>query len=84
MLMMIINTSLILVPTGLEILRLSLHEIVEWLLIAGGIKRATAQLSRNEIIRKRFVAGETLSDIARDFNISPQRVYQIVNFDGAF
>jgi Mor family transcriptional regulator len=36
--------------------------------------------TRNEEIRKRHAAGERLSDLARVFGISPQRVYQIVNF----
>jgi Mor family transcriptional regulator len=36
--------------------------------------------ARDEIIRKRYATGERLSDLARDFGISPQRVYQIVRF----
>jgi hypothetical protein len=36
--------------------------------------------TRDEIIRKRHAAGERLSDLAREFGISPQRGYQIVNF----
>jgi Mor family transcriptional regulator len=39
-----------------------------------------AQRSRNELIRLRYAAGETISELARAFGISPQRVYQIVNF----
>lgn len=35
--------------------------------------------TRDEIIRKRHAVGERLSDLAREFGISPQRVYQIVN-----
>jgi DNA-directed RNA polymerase specialized sigma subunit len=35
--------------------------------------------SRNEIIRQRYIEGETLSDIARDVGLTPQRVYQIVH-----
>lgn len=38
------------------------------------------QLSRNELIRLRFTAGESLSELARAFGISPQRAHQIVNF----
>ncbi len=34
---------------------------------------------RNQIILARYKAGETLSNLARAFEISPQRVYQIVN-----
>lgn len=36
--------------------------------------------SRNELIRKRYTLGAGLSDLAREYDISPQRVYQIVNF----
>ena len=66
-------------PTGLEVIRLPLVETVEWLLTASGLKHAL-QLSRNELIRKRYTLGEGLSDLAREYSISPQRVYQIVNF----
>ncbi|MCB9450250.1 MAG: hypothetical protein H6672_02355 [Anaerolineaceae bacterium] len=31
-------------------------------------------------MRKRYALGEGLSDLAREYGISPQRVYQIVNF----
>ncbi|MFC1959141.1 Mor transcription activator family protein [Chloroflexota bacterium] len=33
---------------------------------------------RNQLIRSRFEAGEGISDLARQFDLSPQRVYQIV------
>jgi Mor family transcriptional regulator len=36
--------------------------------------------TRNQQIRERYAAGERLSDLAREFGISPQRVYQIVHF----
>ncbi len=36
--------------------------------------------ARNQQIRERYTAGERLSDLARKFGISPQRVYQIVHF----
>jgi len=36
------------------------------------------QVDRNAAIRTRHSAGETISDIAREFGISPQRVSQIV------
>jgi hypothetical protein len=78
-----VSIDIISVPTGLELLRLSLNEIAEWLLVAGGIRRITARLSRNDLIRMRFAVGESMSEIARAFDISPQRVYQIVNFDDA-
>jgi hypothetical protein len=66
--------------TGLELLRRSLSEAVEWLLIFGGLRRTVEQVSRNELLRLRFAAGEALSDLARAFGISPQRAYQIVHF----
>ena len=34
---------------------------------------------RDKKIRERYAAGETISDIARDLKLSPQRVHQIVN-----
>jgi len=36
------------------------------------------QVDRNAAIRTRHSAGETISDLAREFGISPQRVSQIV------
>ncbi|MFC1959251.1 helix-turn-helix domain-containing protein [Chloroflexota bacterium] len=33
---------------------------------------------RNQAIRARYKTGESLSDLARLFGLSPQRVYQIV------
>ena len=33
---------------------------------------------RNSLIRARHAAGEGLSDLAREYEISPQRVWQIV------
>ena len=33
---------------------------------------------RNQLIREKYDAGEGLSDLARVYRISPQRVYQIV------
>jgi hypothetical protein len=35
--------------------------------------------TRDELIRNRNSAGERLSDLAREFDISPQRVFQIVH-----
>ncbi len=34
---------------------------------------------RNWLIRQKFEAGEGLSDLARYYGITPQRVYQIVH-----
>jgi DNA-directed RNA polymerase sigma subunit (sigma70/sigma32) len=65
--------------TGFDILRLPLAEIVEWFLTTTTLKHAV-QRSRNEIIRLRYAAaGESLSDLAHEFGISPQRIYQIVH-----
>jgi hypothetical protein len=47
----------------------------------GGLRR-TAQRSRNELIRLRYAAGESISELTRAFGISPQRVHQIVSFKG--
>jgi hypothetical protein len=46
------------------------------------VAKVFAQLSRNELIRLRYAAGETISELARAFGISSQRVYQIVHFKG--
>lgn len=35
-------------------------------------------VERDVLIKYRFEEGESLTDIAVDFNISPQRVWQIV------
>jgi hypothetical protein len=35
--------------------------------------------TRNEIIRQRFAAGEGLSDLGREFGLTPQRIHQIVH-----
>ena len=35
--------------------------------------------ARNTEIRTRFAAGEGLSDLAREYGLTPQRVYQIVH-----
>lgn len=34
--------------------------------------------TRDELIRKRVASGERPSDLAREYSISPQRIYQIV------
>jgi hypothetical protein len=40
--------------------------------------RLTTQ-QRDQIIRDRYSRGEAISDLAREYGISPQRVFQIVN-----
>jgi hypothetical protein len=52
-------------------------EIVDWFLTAGSLK-CIIDLTRDEIICLRYRAGECLSDLVREFCISPQRVFQIV------
>ena len=64
-------------PTRFEHLGLSsLPEMTQWLLEHLGLKR---EHSRNEIIRLRYNAGESISDIGRSLGISPQRVFQITH-----
>jgi hypothetical protein len=36
--------------------------------------------ARNAVIRQRYQAGEGLSDLGREFGLTPQRVYQIVHY----
>lgn len=64
-------------PTGRDIIRLPLVDIVDWLLTASGLKKSI-QITRDELIRIRHAAGETLSALAREYGVSPQRVFQIV------
>jgi hypothetical protein len=35
--------------------------------------------SRNAVIRQRYEAGEGLSDLGREFGLTPQRIHQIVH-----
>jgi hypothetical protein len=64
--------------TGNEHIRFSLSSVVKWLLKHCGITREKMPKNRNERIRERYALGEALSELAREFGISPQRVYQIV------
>jgi hypothetical protein len=54
----------------------SLKRMSVWLLEHVGLK---TERSRNELIRLRHAAGEKLSDLAREYGLSPQRVHQIVH-----
>lgn len=65
-------------PTGYEPVGLSLPSVIQWLLDYIGITQENLPDNRNARIRERFALGEALSDLAREFGISPQRVYQIV------
>ncbi len=42
-------------------------------------EKALLKTERNQIIRTRYAAGETLECLASEFGISFQRVHQIVN-----
>ena len=53
-------------------------EIVEWLLLTAGLKTHGGKVRRDELIRKRNAEGESLSQLAHEFGVSPQRVHQIV------
>jgi hypothetical protein len=44
-------------------------------------RKHIANTDRNTLIRKRYEDGETVSDLARIYAISPQRVWQIVSND---
>jgi Mor family transcriptional regulator len=48
-------------------------------LLYPGVSQRMTAANRNHIIRQRFADGEGLSDLAREYGISPQRVYQIVH-----
>jgi len=41
--------------------------------------RTPTKYERNFAIRERFAAGESIADLARDYDISDQRVFQIVH-----
>ncbi len=43
------------------------------------ITKKQALTARNELIRARFACGEPMRDLAREYNISPQRVSQIIH-----
>jgi Mor family transcriptional regulator len=42
-------------------------------------RKSPKKTERNAQIRKRFAAGEGISDLGREFGLTPQRVYQIVH-----
>ena len=66
--------------TGNEHPRLSLPSVVKRLLNYCGITRNPLRYNRNERIRLRFADGQALSDLARAFGLSPQRIFQIVHY----
>ena len=63
--------------TGIQLIRLPFTQIVQWVLETSGLKYAITH-TRNELVRLRFAAGETISELGRAFGISPQRVSQII------
>ena len=42
-------------------------------------RKQVKKFERNAQIRARFAAGEGLSDLGREYGLSPQRIYQIVH-----
>lgn len=63
--------------TGIQLIRLPFTQIVQWVLETSGLK-FTITHTRNELLRLRYAAGETISELGRAFGISPQRVNQII------
>jgi hypothetical protein len=57
----------------------SWQQFVKQFVVAIGLRRDDPSVSRNQVIRVRYSTGEALSDLARVFGITPQRVYQIVH-----
>jgi len=66
------------VLTGVQLIRLSLPEIIGWYMELRGLLQFKP--NRNQIIRMRYTNGATLTDIANDFKLSPQRVFQIIKY----
>jgi hypothetical protein len=42
--------------------------------------RTPTKVNRNQQIRERFANGEAIADLAREYNITDQRVFQIIHF----
>ena len=63
--------------TGSELRGQPIAELVNWFMSLSGFRKLRQSLSRDELIRLRHSAGEGLSNLAREFGISPQRVFQI-------
>lgn len=49
-------------------------------MLLSGFQELRQAFSRDELIRLRHSVGEAMSELAREFGISPQRVYQIVRY----
>jgi hypothetical protein len=77
-------------PTGFDITRLpSLNSAIQRLLERHyrGIPlpskpvnyKTPTKVARNDEIRDRFANGETIADLARDYDLTDQRVFQIIH-----
>lgn len=77
-------------PTGFDITRLpSLNTAIQRVLdlLYAGIPRSTkpviqkhiSKSERNQQLRTRYAAGESLADLARNYDLSDQRVFQIIH-----
>jgi hypothetical protein len=56
----------------------SLPRIAHWLLNFCGIVPQMPN-NKNDVIRTRYADGNSITDLAYLFNLSPQRIFQIVN-----
>ena len=71
--------------TGLHTLESSIHTLITRLYAGFSIpekpitQKHVPKSERNMRLILRYSAGEGLSDLAREFRLSPQRVFQIVN-----
>jgi hypothetical protein len=77
-------------PTGFDITRVpSMNTAIRRVLdlLYHGIPRPTqpvlpeyhSKVERNQQIRARYAAGESIADLAREYKISDQRVFQILH-----
>jgi hypothetical protein len=66
-------------PVGVKFVPSALNDAVQGILAILYSDLRLDTRSRDELIRKRYAAGERISDLAREFGITPQRVHQIVN-----
>jgi hypothetical protein len=64
-------------PTRYERIGFSLPRVAQRLLKFCGIVPQIPS-NRNEVIRARYADGEGISDLANIFDLSPQRIFQIV------
>ncbi len=81
----------LLAPTGFDTTRLpSLNSAIQKLLERHyqGIPlpsqpishKTPTKINRNRRIRERFADGESIADLARDYELTDQRVFQIIHF----